>query len=130
VAVAARFASWRDQLFAALRAALPDVHVNGPDRAGRLPGNLNVSFEGVAADALLAALEDVALSSGSACSSARPEPSHVLAALGLPAERARGAVRMGLGRSTSAADVARAAERIAAAVQKLRGERAALGLAR
>jgi cysteine desulfurase len=129
-AEAARLAALRDALLEALRTALPGVHVNGPARAGRLPGNLNVSFDGVAADALIAALEDVALSSGSACSSARPEPSHVLAALGLPAERARGAVRMGLGRGTRPDDVARAAERIASAVRALRGERAALGLAR
>jgi cysteine desulfurase len=129
-AEAARLAALRDALLDALRAALPGVHVNGPARAGRLPGNLNVSFDGVAADALIAALEDVALSSGSACSSARPEPSHVLAALGLPAERAHGAVRMGLGRGTRPDDVARAAERIADAVRAVRGERAALGLAR
>jgi cysteine desulfurase len=129
-AEAARLAALRDQLLEALQSALPGVHVNGPARTGRLPGNLNVSFDGVAADALIAALEDVALSSGSACSSARPEPSHVLAALGLPAERARGAVRMGLGRGTRAEDVARAAERIAEAVRRVRGERAALGLAR
>jgi cysteine desulfurase len=127
---AARLGALRDQLLAALRDALPGVHLNGPERSGRLPGNLDVSFDGVAADALIAALEDVALSSGSACSSARPEPSHVLAALGLPAERARGAVRMGLGRGTSDADVAHAAARIAEVVRAIRGERAALGLAR
>ena len=126
----ARLAALRDALLVALQGALPGVHVNGPARSNRLPGNLNVSFDGVAADALIAALEDVALSSGSACSSARPEPSHVLAALGLPAERARGAVRMGLGRFTREADVARAAERIASAVRTVRGEKAALGLAR
>jgi cysteine desulfurase len=129
-AEAARLAALRDGLLEALRAALPGVHVNGPTRGGRLPGNLNVSFDGVAADALIAALPDVALSSGSACSSARPEPSHVLAALGLPAERTRGAVRIGLGRGTRPGDVAFAAERIASAVRGIRGERAALGLAR
>jgi cysteine desulfurase len=125
-AEAARLAQLRDRLFEALAAALPGVTRNGPAE-GRLPGNLNVSFEGVASDALLAQLEDVALSSGSACSSARPEPSHVLAALGLPAERARSAIRVGLGRGTTAADVERAAARIAEEVRRLRGAKAAAG---
>jgi cysteine desulfurase len=96
-------------------------------RARRLPANLNVSFEGVAADALIAQLEDVALSTGSACSSARPEPSHVLAALGLAKERIRGAVRIGLGRGTREADLERAAERIVSEVRRLRGAGAAAG---
>jgi cysteine desulfurase len=123
-AEAARLAALRDGLLESLRRELSGVLVNGPAR-GRLPGNLNVSFEGVAADALLAQLEDVALSTGSACSSARPEPSHVLAALGLPAERARGALRIGLGRGTRREDVEYAALRIATEVRRLRGERAA-----
>ncbi len=119
-AEASRQAALRDRLYAALRDAVPGVHWNGPPAAGRLPGNLNVSFDGVAADALLAQLEDVAISAGSACSSARPEPSHVLAALGLSKERIQGAVRVGLGRGTTEADVDRAAERIAAEVRRLR----------
>jgi len=127
-AEAARLVALRERLFETLLAALGDgVLRNGP-LEGRLPGNLNVSVSGVPADALLAQLEDVALSTGSACSSARPEPSHVLAALGLSPERARCAVRVGLGRSTSAADVDRAAARIAAEVKRIRGEKAALGL--
>jgi len=128
-AEAARLARLRDRLFARLGEALPGVAWNGPAAERRLPANLNVSFEGVAADALLAQLEDVALSTGSACSSARPEPSHVLAALGLPKERIRGALRVGLGRSTSEADVERAAERIVSEVRRLRGA-AGAGLAR
>jgi len=128
-AEAARLAGLRDHMFEALCRALPGVARNGP-LAGRLPANLNVSFEGVEADALLAQLEDVALSTGSACSSARPEPSHVLAALGLPPERARSAVRVGLGRGTSAEEVERAVERIATEVRRIRGERAAAGVGR
>ncbi len=128
-AEALRLTALREQLFAALAAALPGVHRNGP-AAGRLPANLNLSFEGIEADALLSQLEDVALSTGSACSSARPEPSPVLAALGLSAERMRGAVRIGLGRGTTPADVERAAARIASEVQRLREQRAALGLGR
>jgi cysteine desulfurase len=126
-AEAARLGALRDEMFEALQHELPGVARNGPVQ-GRLPANLNVSFEGIEADALLAQLEDVALSTGSACSSARPEPSHVLAALGLPAARARSAVRIGLGRGTRAADVERAVRRIAEEVRRLRGEKAALGL--
>jgi cysteine desulfurase len=119
-AEAARQAALRDRLFAALGEALPGVHWNGPSAPRRLPGNLNVSFDGVAADALVAQLEDVALSTGSACSSARPEPSHVLVALGLPKERIQGAIRVGLGRGTTEAEVDRAAARIAEEVRRLR----------
>jgi cysteine desulfurase len=119
-AEAARLGALRDRLEARLAEALPGVERNGPAAERRLPANLNVSFEGVAADALIAQLEDLALSTGSACSSARPEPSHVLAALGLPKERIRGAVRVGLGRGTSEADVERAAERIVTEVRRLR----------
>jgi cysteine desulfurase len=120
---AKRLALLRDGLFDALVRALPGVWRNGPGE-GRLPGNLNVSFDGVEADALLARLEDIALSTGSACASARAEPSHVLAALGLPPERQRGAIRIGLGRGTREADIARAAERIAAEVRAIRREKA------
>jgi len=128
-AEAVRLASLREQLLGALLEALPDVQRNGP-KEGRLPANLNVSFEGIEADALLSQLEDVALSTGSACSSARPEPSHVLAALGLPVERIRGAVRIGLGRGTTPPDVERAAARIASEVRRLREQKAAVGLGR
>jgi cysteine desulfurase len=124
-AEAARLAALRDGFEARLAEALPGVARNGPAPARRLPANLTVSVEGVAADALIAQLEDVALSTGSACSSARPEPSHVLAALGLSKERIRGALRVGLGRSTSEADVERAAERIVTEVRRLRGGEAA-----
>jgi cysteine desulfurase len=124
---AIRLTALRERFFSLLASALPGVTRNGPS-AGRLPGNLNVSFAGVPADALLTQLEDIALSTGSACSSARPEPSHVLAALGLAPERARSALRIGLGRGTSEAEVERAAERIAAEVRRIRGEKAALGV--
>jgi cysteine desulfurase len=116
-------AALRDRLFACLEAQAGGVRRNGPQE--RLPGNLNVAFDGVVADAVIARLPDVALSTGSACSSAKPEPSHVLSALGLPAERIAGSLRIGLGRFTTAAEVERAAERIAEEVQRHRAERSA-----
>ena len=72
------------------------------------------------ADALLLALPDVALSTGSACSSAEPEPSHVLAALGLPPARLRGAFRIGLGRTTTEEEVDWVAGRLVEEARKLR----------
>jgi cysteine desulfurase len=128
-AEATRLAGLRDALLESLQRELPGVHTNGPAR-GRLPGNLNVSFDDAPADLLLAQLDDVALSTGSACSSARPEPSHVLAALGLSAERARSALRIGLGRGTTREEIERAAARIAAEVRRIRSDRAGLGPAR
>ncbi len=118
-AEAARLAGLRDALLARLMEALPGVALNGHPRQ-RLPGNLNVAFEGVDADQLLVELKDVALSTGSACSSATPGPSHVLAALGLCEARLKGSIRMGLGRFTTAEEIDYVAERLAAAVQLVR----------
>lgn len=116
---AARLAALRDRLFERLTAQLDGVHRNGAAEP-RLAGNLNLSFEGVESEALLMALPGLAMSSGSACTSAKPEPSHVLQALGVGPARAHAAVRIGLGRDTSADDVERAAEQIAAQVERLR----------
>src|SRR5262249_3511762 len=101
-AEAKRLAQLRDHLWSRLSGALAGVHRQGHAER-RLPGNLNVAFEGVEADALIAGLREFALSSGSACASGSGEPSHVLRALGLPAELARGALRVGLGRSNTLA---------------------------
>ena len=79
---------------------LPSCSRRNGARVGGLPGNLNVSFDGVEADALLPALPELALSTGSACASALPEPSHVLVALGLSEVRIRGALRIGIGSGT------------------------------
>jgi cysteine desulfurase len=86
-----------------------------------------VCFPGVEADALIAALDDVALSSGSACASASGEPSHVLRALGLSDRDARASLRFGLGRGTTEAQIDRVAERVAEEANALlaRGSRAA-----
>ncbi len=121
---AARLAGLRDRLRERLEADLAGVHVNG-SRERRLPGNLNVSFAGVDGDALLMSMPDLALSTGSACSSATVEPSHVLRALGVGEERARGALRFGLGRWNTAEEVEYAAGRIVEAVGKLRALRPA-----
>ena len=124
-AESARLTALRQRLWGHLR-ALGGVHLNGPSER-RLPGNLNVSFEGVEADALIASLPDVALSSGSACSSASAEPSHVLAALGLPDALSRAALRFGLGRQNTAEEIDRVAGDLAERLQELRGGRTAAG---
>ena len=119
---AARLAALRDGLLARLRESLPGVALNG-HATRRLPGNLNVAFEDVEADALMTRLPELALSSGSACSSASPEPSHVLRALGLSEARVRGSLRIGLGRGTRGEEVEAAADALAAQVARLREER-------
>jgi cysteine desulfurase len=98
--------------------------LNG-DAERRLPGNLNVGFAGVDADALLAGMPELALSSGSACSSAKPGPSHVLKALGLPDDAVRASIRIGLGRTNTIEEVDAAAERIIGEVNALRAAKGA-----
>ncbi len=120
---AKRIAGLRDRLLEKIRSSLDGVRVNGA-LAPRLAGNLNLAFRGVDAGALLTLLPDIALSTGSACSSASPEPSHVLRALGLPAAEARSSVRFGLGRFTTEAEVDYAATRVVEAVCALRGSAA------
>jgi cysteine desulfurase len=109
----------RDRLLTRMEAQLDGITVNG-SMAERLPGNLNLSFRGIQADALLTSLPEIALSTGSACSSATPEPSHVLRALGLSEEAARGSVRFGLGRFNTEPEVDYVAGRVAEVVGKLR----------
>jgi cysteine desulfurase len=115
-----RLAALRDALWQRLSAELEGVGCNG-SLAQRLPGNLNVSFEDVEIDKLLLALPELAVSTGSACSSASPAPSHVLLALGLPEPLARASLRFGLGRGTTAPDVDLAADRVIEAVRAQRG---------
>ena len=91
----------------------------------RVPGNLNVGFPGIDAEALMRALGDVAISTGSACTSASVEPSYVLRALGLDDASAGACIRVGFGRFTTEAEVDAAAVSIAAAVTAQRGERPA-----
>jgi cysteine desulfurase len=115
---AARLTRLRARLLEGLRRELDEVVVNGPLER-RLPGNLNVSFPGVDGEALLIALsEDVAVSSGAACTSA--EPSHVLRALGRSTDLALASLRFGLGRWTTEEEVDRAVAYVAAVVSRLR----------
>jgi cysteine desulfurase len=117
---AARVGALRDRLKAALESAIPGAAVNG-SMERRLPGNLNLRFPGVNAEALLMAVPEIALSTGSACSSATAEPSHVLRALGI-GEAAHSSVRFGLGRFTTVEEVDAAASRIAEAVRRQVGQ--------
>jgi len=116
-AEATRVAALRDRLLAGLQSKTDGVTVNGAMHS-RLPGNLNVSFTGVDGEALLVSLDDIAVSSGAACTQA--EPSHVLMALGLSKDRALASLRFGIGRSTTAADVDYAAGKVADVVARLR----------
>ena len=117
-----RLAALRDRLFAGLSERLPGVGLNGP-REGRLPHNLNVHFTGVEGESILMAIDDIALSSGSACSSGSIEPSYVLKALGLSDALALASVRFGLGRFTTEEEVDYAAEKVAKVIAQLRGRR-------
>ena len=118
VAENARVRALRDRLWRGV-AQLEGVHVNG-DLERRLPGNLNVSFAGVDGEVLIAALDDIAVSTGSACNSATVEPSYVLLALGVPEELAQAALRFTVGRFTTEADVEHAARRVCEVVSRLR----------
>ncbi|NOX55931.1 MAG: cysteine desulfurase [Planctomycetes bacterium] len=116
---ATRLAWLRDRLWTGLSAQLDGIRMNGHPTE-RLPGNLNVSFEGVQGDALMAQLKGVAVSSGSACTTAEPEPSHVLRAMGLSETLSRASVRFGLGRGNTEQEVDAVIDEVAQAVRKLR----------
>ncbi len=116
---AARLAALRDKLKDSILSRLDGATING-SMDHRLPGNLNLSFAGVEGDALLMGINDVAVSSGSACTSATLEPSHVLSALGVPEELAHSSIRFGLGRFNTAEDVDYVAARVVETVRRLR----------
>ena len=114
-----RLAGLRDRLLDGLRAHAGNLRVNGT-MAQRLPHNLHVSFPGVEGEALLMALGDLAVSTGSACSSGSQAPSHVLKAIDAVGDDAGASIRFGLGRPTTEADVDFAIERVGAVVSSLR----------
>ncbi|MFJ6213112.1 cysteine desulfurase family protein [Streptomyces sp. NPDC092296] len=120
---AKQLAALRDELVAVVRAAVPDVVLNGdPDPDGRLPANAHFSFPGCEGDALLMLLDaqDIECSTGSACSAGVPQPSHVLLAIGAEQELARSSLRFSLGHTSTAADVAALAAAIGPVVRRAR----------
>jgi cysteine desulfurase len=115
-----RIAALRDRLWEGI-ARLPGVYLNGC-RVRRIPHNLNVAFEGVHGEALLNALNRIAVSTGSACNSATVEPSYVLTAIGTPRALADASLRFSLGRYTTEADIDVAVAQINEVVPRLRAQ--------
>ena len=115
----AKILSLRRKLHKGLVDELPEVFLNG-DETERLPGNLNVSFAYVEGESLLMGINDIAVSSGSACTSASLEPSYVLKALGVGEELAHSSIRFGLGRFNTEEEVDYALNRVTDAVNRLR----------
>ncbi|MDA1052447.1 MAG: aminotransferase class V-fold PLP-dependent enzyme [Planctomycetota bacterium] len=119
-----RLADLRGRLFDGLANAIDHVTLNGPalDNKGlRLAGNLSCSFADVDGEALMMSMRDLCVSSGSACTSANPEPSHVLRALGLSDDLTRASLRFGIGRFNTQEEVDFAVTLLTEAVQRLRG---------
>lgn len=114
-----RLSALRDRLRDGLCSRLDRVYLNGHP-SERLPGNLNLSFDGVDGECLMLGMNDVAVSSGSACTSANLAPSHVLVAMGLGEQRAQTSIRFGLGRFTTAEEVDYVIERVSKIVASLR----------
>jgi len=117
-AESARLRALRDRLKDKIFAGLDDVYING-SMEHRLPGNLNLSFANVDAEPLLMGINDVAVSTGSACSSAAIEPSHVLKALGA-GDLTHGSIRFGIGRFNTQAEIDYVAARVVETVKRLR----------
>jgi len=116
-----RLTTLRDKLIDGIEKSIPHAYLNGP-RKNRLPGNVNFSFDFVEGGSLLHLLdaEGCCASSGSACSSGSPDPSHVLVALGIPSERAHGTIRFSMGRYTTEADVDALLTLLPSMVERLR----------
>jgi cysteine desulfurase len=115
----ARIERLRDTLWSQISSRLSGLHLNGHPN-NRLPGNLNISFDGVDGDALMNSLTDIAVSSGSACTSAAPEPSHVLRAIGRSDQLTRASLRFGIGRFNTREEVDFACDYVVSAVNRLR----------
>ncbi|MBC7541220.1 MAG: IscS subfamily cysteine desulfurase [Candidatus Sericytochromatia bacterium] len=115
----ARLTALRDRLFAGLNERIVGVTLNGHPTA-RLPGNLNISLEAVEGESLMLSLKAIAVSSGSACTSATLEPSHVLTAIGLSPEAAHTSIRFGIGRFNTEADIDTAIQVVSEQVGRLR----------
>lgn len=118
-AEAERLRMLRDRFYEAIMERLPEVYLNG-DLEQRIPGNLNISFAYVEGEGLMMGIKDLAVSSGSACTSASLEPSYVLRALGVGEDLAHTSLRIGFGRFTTEQEIDYAMERIASEVERLR----------
>jgi cysteine desulfurase len=118
-AEAARLTKLRDRMLKGLQSKLTDIVVNG-DLDHRIPGNLNISFAYVEGESLMMGIKNLAVSSGSACTSASLEPSYVLRALGVEEEMAHTSLRIGLGRFTTEHEVDTAVDELVRHVNKLR----------
>jgi cysteine desulfurase len=116
---AARIGALRDRLYEKITSELDSVVLNG-SAEHRLPGNLNISFAFVEGEGLMMAIKDVAVSSGSACTSASLEPSYVLRSMGLEEDMAHSSIRFGLGRFNTEDEVDYVAELVIAKVKRLR----------
>lgn len=113
-------ATLRNTLWAGIRATTDGVYLNGGE-VMRLPGNLNFHIDGVDADDVIREAPDIAVSTGSACSSVSSEPSHVLAAIGLTEQEIRASIRVGIGRTNTEAEIEIAIVALAEAIRKARG---------
>jgi cysteine desulfurase len=109
----------RDKLWNAIRSRVDEVHLNGHP-IERLPHNLNVSFAYVEGESLMMGIKELAVSSGSACTSASLEPSYVLKSIGVGDELAHSSIRFSVGRNTTDEEIDFAIERVVATVKKLR----------
>jgi cysteine desulfurase len=114
-----RLAAMRDRLHTGITSQLEEVYLNGHPTQ-RLPHNLNLSFAYVEGESLLMGVKEIALSSGSACTSATLEPSYVLRALGVGSDLAHSSIRFGLGRFSTDEEVDYTVKRIIEIVTKLR----------
>ena len=114
-----RLKNQRDRIWENLNRELSGLHLNGTIKH-RVPGNLNISVEGLDAESLMASLPDLAVSSGSACTSASEESSHVLKALGLSNELAEASLRIGIGRFNTDEEIEFATNRLIEAIVEVR----------
>lgn len=116
---AERYRAWTHQMFEQFCEQVGDVALNGHPTQ-RLPHNLSVAFKGIESRSLVVQLKDVAISTGSACTTANVEPSHVILALGSGEERAHSSIRIGVGRANTQEDIVTAGDIIATGVQRVR----------
>jgi cysteine desulfurase len=107
----------RDKLLDGLKSEIPNLIINGT-MAYRLPGNLNVCFPSTKSDSIMMSMRDIALSSGSACTSTSIQPSHVLKALGLTKEESHASIRFGIGRFNTEAEIDHTIEKVVKTVNR------------